>query len=330
MLNKNIINNIVNAFELEKGQLILLQYWGEDEDRRILNDFSEAIVQNGAMPLEMHHGREYYKNLFSGMTENIFNDKYFNIFKEVDVVVDICMYQPVIPAQDFPADKMNIYREHMRNLFNAINKKDKFIQVRIPSKEFAHEAGMEEEEFINRMVMAYDINYVKLKEDATALIEQIKSKNKILISTNNDSKLELYMNGRTWFMDTGGGDLPCGEIYIAPIENKSNGSIYFETLLFDNQIANEVTVTIESGKIIESNHTGFNDFINELPPNGNVISEFGIGLNENVTSLCGYALLDEKMINTYHIAIGSNIMFGGTNDSMCHIDLVFRGDVEFE
>ena len=35
--------------------------------------------------------------------------------------------------------------------------------------------------------------------------------------------------------------------------------------------------------------------------------------NPNVTELCGYTPLDEKMYGTFHIAVGANNMFGGTN-----------------
>ena len=51
-------------------------------------------------------------------------------------------------------------------------------------------------------------------------------------------------------------------------------------------------------------------------------------MNPNVTDLCGYTVLDEKMAGTFHIAIGANTMFGGTNEASDHIDMVGYGKVE--
>lgn len=44
--------------------------------------------------------------------------------------------------------------------------------------------------------------------------------------------------------------------------------------------------------------------------------------------LCGYTLLDEKMARTFHIAVGTNTMFGGENRATDHGDFVGRGEVE--
>lgn len=35
--------------------------------------------------------------------------------------------------------------------------------------------------------------------------------------------------------------------------------------------------------------------------------ELGFGMNPNVTDLCGYTILDEKMCDTFHIAVGQII-----------------------
>lgn len=66
----------------------------------------------------------------------------------------------------------------------------------------------------------------------------------------------------------------------------------------------------------------------KLKPEDKVICELGFGMNPNVKDLCGCTLLDEKMADTFHIAIGNNTMFGGTNESDQHIDLVGKSIIE--
>ena len=53
-----------------------------------------------------------------------------------------------------------------------------------------------------------------------------------------------------------------------------------------------------------------------------------LGMNPNVTDLCGYTVLDEKMAGTFHIAVGANNMFGGENKASDHIDFVGCGKIE--
>ena len=51
-------------------------------------------------------------------------------------------------------------------------------------------------------------------------------------------------------------------------------------------------------------------------------------MNPNVTDLCGYTVLDEKMVGTFHIAVGANQMFGGENEASDHVDFVGTGILE--
>ena len=53
-------------------------------------------------------------------------------------------------------------------------------------------------------------------------------------------------------------------------------------------------------------------------------------MNENITEPCGYAVLDEKMKDSFHIAIGNNTMFCGKNNAQLHIDLVGKGKLIHE
>jgi hypothetical protein len=51
-------------------------------------------------------------------------------------------------------------------------------------------------------------------------------------------------------------------------------------------------------------------------------AELGIGINEQIRTLTGRALLDEKCSETIHVAIGANHGYGGTVKSGVHEDFV--------
>jgi leucyl aminopeptidase (aminopeptidase T) len=59
-----------------------------------------------------------------------------------------------------------------------------------------------------------------------------------------------------------------------------------------------------------------------IDPSALVIAEFGIGLNPKATSYTGYALFDEKLVGTCHIALGTNQYFGGANEAPVHFDFI--------
>jgi len=50
------------------------------------------------------------------------------------------------------------------------------------------------------------------------------------------------------------------------------------------------------------------------------IAELGIGTNYNARPTGGMIIVDEKVYGTIHLAIGSNELFGGKNESTIHWD----------
>ena len=141
-------------------------------------------------------------------------------------------------------------------------------------------------------------------------------------------RIPTEANAREWLTDAGDGDLPCGEIYIAPVEDRTNGSVFFDTLRFDGVQYPDVTIWIRNGEITGSSNPELAGRFAEMPKENRTVCELGLGMNPNVTDLCGYTVLDEKMAGTFHIAIGANTMFGGTNEASDHIDMVGYGKVE--
>lgn len=331
-MDRKIINKILKAISIDKGQIVLLQFWGEDSQRHILHNFSYEILSFGASPIEFQQSRLINYEMFTNATETCFNDKYFSLFENVDIVIDICMYKAVLPLSKLTEnkEKMNLYRKYMSTLFSTLTQKKKFVQIRVPSEENAIESGLEPSVFIEKMNKAYDIDYVDLKQSCEEKIYQLAEKNIAIIKTGADCELSLHLEGRNWYIDAGDGDLPCGEIAIAPIEEKTNGTVFFEKIFLDTDTKlDNVILTIENGKIVKSDSNIFNDFLSELPPNGDIICELGIGMNKNIEELTGYAVLDEKMAGTFHLGIGMNTLFGGKNECLMHMDFISIGDLSF-
>lgn len=325
MLKQDMINNMVEAMDIKKDELVLLHFWGEDNEREMLHMFEYAVAMIGAMSISLHQSRSINVKLFHQMKSEQISEKYYSIFDKVDTVIDICMYAPVIPGENMTKVGMAKYKDYMRQLFQVLSSKAKFIQIRIPTIANAEESNLDTEEFISRIEDAFNIDYKYLKTVCLNEIDKLKEKNHLVLTTGTDCKLSFDTRGRLWNMDAGDGDFPCGEIYIAPNEGLTNGTIFFKKFYLE-EFFEDVILTIERGVIVTSNNIQINMLLDELPDGGRVVGELGIGMNSNVTELCGYPALDEKMKGTVHIGIGMNQMFGGNNAAPLHMDFVCEGD----
>lgn len=327
--------SIIKASGIEKGDLVLIQYWMEDKISVDVGYLQAEIAAVGATPILILQNLTINQLVNENITETTYGDKYFKLFEEADVVIDL-MERPIgIISTPLEPEKMALLGAYMQKLFQICSSKKKMLQLRVPTATMARAEEMDFEEFSNRMEAAMHIDYVLLNEECTKLKKEVENYNEVKIITGNGNhQLELSFEGREWDMDAGDGDFPCGEICIAPVECKTNGTVYFETIHLPDaklrgkkQKFEEVILTIENGVITNTNQDKLTELFLEYGKENSTVCELGIGMNPNVTSTCGCALLDEKMLGTFHLGIGDNVMFGGKNEADDHNDLIGKGEL---
>ena len=322
------ISGIVKASGVSEGELILVHFWGEDAEKEIANRFVAAVAAAGASPVLLQQSRTVNRDLFSSAKASCFDEKYFELFSKFDAVLDVFAYRPVILGTEIEEKQMDLYRRYISTLFGRLTGCKRFTQIRIPTEANARESDLDPKDYIRRMDRAYDIDYDRLAEACRQELEKFNGAGKVAVSTSKGCVLHLELAGRKWLTDAGDGDMPCGEIYIAPVEDRTNGSVFFDTLWFDGTQYPDVTLEIVNGEITGCSNEELAKHFGEMPRENRIVCELGLGMNPNVEDLCGYTVLDEKMAGTFHIAIGANTMFGGTNEASDHIDLVGRGKIE--
>ncbi|MFR4350296.1 MAG: aminopeptidase [Roseburia sp.] len=329
-MNKEMITKIVKASGVSAGEMILVHFWGEDADKEIANNFLIAIASLGATPVLLQQSRTINKEIFSSAKVDCFDKRYFELLSNFDAVLDVFAYQPVILGYEIKAEQFVLYRKYISQLFYKLIECKRFTQIRVPTVANSMESSLDPKDCILRMTKAYDIDYEAVRNVCRKEVERFLGVSKVAIHTGTDCILHLELTGRTWHIDAGDGDLPCGEIYIAPIEEKTEGSVFFDVLYLDDTKYNNVTLQIEDGKVCDSSIPEVTNYFAGQPEENRTVCELGIGMNPNVTDLCGYTVLDEKMIGTFHIAVGSNDMFGGVNKASNHDDFVGYGRIEVE
>ena len=153
------------------------------------------------------------------------------------------------------------------------------------------------------------------------------------VRTPNGTDIIFDLRGREFRADTGllnqpgrSGNLPAGEVYIAPLEGHSNGRMVIEPGI--NPWGREqLVLEVKDGKVYrmegDSRFMGRLEEIFSKYPLARNIAEFGIGTNDKAKA--GTTLLElEKVLGTIHIAIGDNSTFGGKVSVPLHIDFVFE------
>ncbi len=169
---------------------------------------------------------------------------------------------------------------------------------------------------------------------------QIDNGKEMIIKTDKGTDLHLDITGRTSHLTVGnknfggGTNLPFGEIFIAPVEDKSTGKVIIDgtSKILSGAVLVKDSFELEfsNGRIINNTSESLASTITHIKDNDpaggkgiETLAELGIGLNPNA-KLIGLMLVDEKTLGTAHIAIGANTSFGGKNECKYHFDQVFR------
>jgi len=183
------------------------------------------------------------------------------------------------------------------------------------------------------MERALNVDFNRIKTLNEKLIKKFKNKNEIKITTKKGTNIEFDLKGRKWICDDGiytkkgaFGNLPAGEIFIAPVEGKTSGKIICDASVGGlGKVDKNIEIIVKNG-FIENIKGGkiagkFRKLLkSKLYRN---VAEFGIGTNYKA-KITGNVLEDEKVLGTCHIAFGNNRHFGGKIDVPFHVDFVVK------
>jgi leucyl aminopeptidase (aminopeptidase T) len=178
-------------------------------------------------------------------------------------------------------------------------------------------------------------DYEQIAALTQALADLLHGSSSVHITTPLGTDLRLSVAGREWRTDTGVltgrgvyGNLPAGEVYVAPVEDGAEGVLVIDKSLPGLVLSEPVRLVFEKGRVVQieggEGATHLKQIIadGESKPNGEwsrVIAELGIGTNPKARPL-GNVMTDEKVVGTIHIAIGRNDHLGGESLAPIHVD----------
>jgi len=189
--------------------------------------------------------------------------------------------------------------------------------------------------FIDQSILDREMSadYEQIAALTLSLAERLRGSSTAHITTSLGTDLRLSLAGREWRTDTGVlrgrgifGNLPAGEIYIAPIEDSAEGVLVIDRCLPGLLLSEPVKLVFEKGHVTQiAGGAGAEYLQKAFAQHGDtarIIAELGIGTNPTAR-LQGNIITDEKVLGTIHVAVGRNDFLGGVNIATTHIDGVF-------
>ncbi|HEY8347454.1 MAG TPA: aminopeptidase [Symbiobacteriaceae bacterium] len=166
---------------------------------------------------------------------------------------------------------------------------------------------------------------------ARSLWARLRSSAGVRITTEAGTDLTLKWSGRRFCVETGLirlpgmlGNLPGGEVYIAPREESAEGRLVVDLSLGDIPLDRPVVLTFHRGRVVSlEGGEAARELRRRLgsDPWAWTVGEFGVGANPYLP-VRGVASTDEKVRGTVHVALGGNLRFGGKNPADSHYDCV--------
>lgn len=306
--------------------------------------FAEALAYEcaikGAQPMITYGNDELSLKIYKEIKPEFLKFKPKLGYAHLDVVnaeMSIDDSNPFI-ARRLPQKKVEIRRKRFKLLRRKRDKKLKRKALKsaligFPTKEDARALKIPFKKLDEIFWDTMDVDFNKLYRFNERLIKKLKGVKKIRI-VGKKTNLEFSVRGREFLNDCGivakekmgYMNLPAGEVFTAPVENSANGEIYFDLPCmwhYGKQVQG-VWFKFKRGKVvdykIERGLKNFEDVIRHASGKKTTIAELGIGTNPKAKVSGGMIIVDEKVKETIHIAIGQNKLYGGKNESTIHWD----------
>jgi leucyl aminopeptidase (aminopeptidase T) len=176
------------------------------------------------------------------------------------------------------------------------------------------------------------VDWQALAQRTARLAEAVNMAEGLRVTAPNGTRLSFSMVGRQAGGDDGlltapasFGNLPAGEVYLAPLEGTATGELVLEYAP-TRRLATPLTLVVARGEVVEIiGDEPYRQWLEEKFVASRLnrnIAELGIGTNDRA-SRPDNVLEAEKILGTIHVALGDNSGFGGTVSTSFHEDFVF-------
>lgn len=325
LLAKNLINY---SCGLKKGEKILIEATG------IHYEMITALIREayavGAFPFVELSDSKIKRALLNGMSEDLARlmAKYDSArMAEMDAYIGLRGGMNSLELSDVASDRMQLYSSlysHPVHHELRVNKTN-WVVLRWPTEAMAQQAKMSTEAFEDFYFSVCNLDYKKMDEAMTPLVDLMKRTDKVRIIAK-DTDISFSIKGIGAVKCSGLRNIPDGEVYSAPVKTSVNGVITYNAPSIENGVEfKDVRLEFKDGKIINAtaNETEKANAIFDTDEGARFVGEFALGVNPLISKPMGDILFDEKISGSIHFTPGCCYEdCDNGNQSAVHWDLV--------
>lgn len=294
-----------------------------------------AFVELDIMGMQMDRGRSSTGGFLRTFIEKG-NDAQLQTVSEVlmkkiewgDKFLSIVPVQDDLFLSDVDPKRVAMWRAARFPVTKKVLEKD-WVITQFPTENLAMRAGMSLQDFTDFYYKACIVDY-KAEGERIRKLQDVLDAGKIVRIIGPGTDLTLGIEGRLAAgTENGKCNVPDGECFLGPVEDKTNGVITFELpQVRDGNLARGIRLEFKDGLIMKASaEEGETFLLNALDdhPGNRRLGELGIGMNRSVTNYIQNILFDEKIAGTVHMALGMSYDMergGGKNDGSIHWDLI--------
>jgi aminopeptidase len=312
--------------EVKEGDHVTVVVEGSEQE--LVQEIVKEVAKKGGTTVVVQKTPEASRALLDAVPDEyveVFPGHFFEMIKKTDVYIRIqCPGNTRALAHASP-EKFVRYQRMYQPIIAEILKK-RWGSTITPTPALAQEAGMSLEEYKDFVYGAVIRDWEK-EAEVMYRIKEIIDRGEEVIIQGEETELTMSLKGRIAVAAIGKHDMPSGEVFTAPVDDSTEGHIYFDIpLVYAGSLIENVHLTFEKGVVVESSASHNEHILKKLidTDNGSKrVGELGIGTNRGITKFTRNILFDEKIGDTIHIALGNAYKeCNGVNESAIHMDIV--------
>lgn len=312
--------------EVKKGDHVVIVV--EDHAQDLAREIVKEVAQRGGTSVVIQRSPETERAFLDVVPDEYvdnFPDHLFAMIKETDVYIKIQSTGNTRALGHAAPEKLVRYQRMQKPMKKEILTK-RWCGTLFPTRALAQEAGMSLEEYKDFVYGATIRNWEKEAEIMYKVKDVIDAGKTVKIEGEN-TDLTMSIDGRVAVASIGKHNMPSGEVFTAPVDDSTEGHIYFDIpLVYMGSLIENVELDFENGIIVDSAASKNEKLLKQLietDEGSDKLGELGIGTNRGITTFTRNILFDEKIGDTIHLAIGNAYKAcNGVNESAIHVDIV--------
>jgi aminopeptidase len=289
-----------------------------------------ALAEAGAIPVVETRDNRVLREVYRGATEaqmRLVAEIELDRMQKMDCYIGLRGGGNANELADVPAERMALYQSLVWKPVHGDVRcsRTRWVVLRWPGPSMAQAAEMSTEQFEDFYFRACCMDYGRLAEAVKPLRERMLATREIrFVGPGTD--LTFNKGEINVVPCTGARNVPDGECFTAPIRDRVDGTISFNTAsLYRGKSFENVRLTLRAGRIVEataSDTEGLNEIL-DTDEGARYIGEISLGFHPHILHPMKDTLFDEKIAGSLHFTPGNAYEIADNgNRSAVHWDMV--------